>query len=207
MLVIRNMQLDLAVAQVWTEYNTTLAAGDILHITGENGVGKSTYLRALYGLLPATGAAFFNQSDGRIGDHQWCEEVGLLQRNSLPFQGSVEAVLRVLSRVYAPQSDGDECVQLAVDQLALSEKMLLDYLSAGQLQRVLLSPLVFANKKVWLLDEPFASLDSKWCRFFIEKIREHCVRGGVVIYTGHCDFDVCSMQQAKRLHLERMHVR
>jgi heme exporter protein A len=60
-------------------------------------------------------------------------------------------------------------------------------LSAGQIKRVALSRLWLSNQKLWLLDEPFASLDAKGVNILEKRIAQHASSGGAVILTTHQD--------------------
>ena len=59
-------------------------------------------------------------------------------------------------------------------------------LSAGQQRRVALARTSFAgSRKLWILDEPFSSLDDKAVARFSSRLARHVSDGGVVVYTTH----------------------
>jgi heme exporter protein A len=59
------------------------------------------------------------------------------------------------------------------------------YLSAGQKRRVLLSRLLLRPAKLWVLDEPFAALDTGAVELLGTLIGEHLSRGGMALLTSH----------------------
>ena len=67
------------------------------------------------------------------------------------------------------------------------------YMSAGQKRRVALTRLDFMRHRIlWILDEPFTSLDVAAVSSLVLKLRKHIESGGLLIFTTHQDFDVVS---------------
>jgi heme exporter protein A len=58
-------------------------------------------------------------------------------------------------------------------------------LSAGQQQRVSLSKLPLIQSKVWVLDEPFTTLDVEGIKLLENLLCEHADRGGLALVTTH----------------------
>lgn len=58
-------------------------------------------------------------------------------------------------------------------------------LSAGQAKRSALAALVLTNRRMWLLDEPTASLDDKGVKLLARAISEHCRSGKTAIVATH----------------------
>ena len=62
----------------------------------------------------------------------------------------------------------------------------MQWVSAGQQRRVALARLTFsAARKLWILDEPFSSLDESALERLSARITRHLVSGGVVVYATH----------------------
>jgi heme exporter protein A len=59
------------------------------------------------------------------------------------------------------------------------------YLSAGQKRRMALARLVVSNRPLWLLDEPFAALDTAGQALVARLMTMHCGAGGIVIAATH----------------------
>ena len=75
------------------------------------------------------------------------------------------------------------------------------YLSAGQKRRLGLARLLLADRPLWLLDEPTASLDSAAQEALTGAVNAHLARGGMVVAATHVPLGFAS---ARELHLGRM---
>lgn len=152
---------------------TTLAvaAGEIFVLLGPSGSGKSTLLRLVAGLeTPTAGRIFLNGQDV-TGWPPHERNVALVpQRPALAAlsveqnlaQGLRFAQSRVARRERLPEGEIAERVREAAEILELTPllKRAAGDLSGGEQQRVALGRAVVRRAPIWLLDEPFGSLDT-----------------------------------------------
>ena len=161
---------------VLKKINLTIKAGEKLAIVGENGAGKTTFVKLLCGLLrPKEGRITVNGAD--VGDFEPEDYRNLF---SAVFQKS--GVLPVSIRdnialnVYGDEEPDEEAIWNCIRLANLEEKVrslpeginthLVKWisehgteLSGGELQRLLLARALYKNAPVLILDEPTAALD------------------------------------------------
>lgn len=157
--------------------------GETLHVAGVNGIGKSSLLRILAGLLrPFAGEV---ERQGAVGliDERTALDPGLPLGRALTFW----------QRLDRPAED-------ATARLGLSD--LLDvpvrYLSTGQRKRASIARLISQGAPIWLLDEPLNGLDTHAVNLAGALAAEHCASGGICIIASHQSFVLPDM---KRLEL------
>src|ERR1700761_2310593 len=134
----------------------SVAAGEALALTGANGAGKTSLLRAIAGLIrPRAGEIRFSGADGLLdpeeargrGLHLLGHFDGLKPHRTAWEELSFQAVW----------AGGDETsAREAARALELGPLLDLEVrkLSAGQRRRLALARLIAAPRPVWLLDEP-----------------------------------------------------
>ena len=168
-----------------------IGRGEVVSLVGPNAAGKSTLMRALAGLLPATGSVTL---DGRellklsLADR--ARHVTYMPQ-TLP-QGVALTVLEtVVSALHASPVDGlpltrDEAVERAVavlhrigvEHLAMEG---LDRLSGGQRQLAALAQALVRGPRVLLLDEPTSALDLHYQLRVLKLVREIVAERGMMV--------------------------
>ncbi len=156
----------------------------MLHITGENGAGKSSLLKVVSGILePFSGELYFSGED--ISIHREALQAELL------FLGHSTGVKNVLTafdnlQLYFPKATSMQ-INNALAAVNLEGYLATEayQLSAGQKKRIALAKLWLTDKKVWLLDEPFTALDIKGIKVLEYKLKEHVESGGIILLTTH----------------------
>lgn len=153
---------------------------EALVLTGANGAGKTSLLRAAAGLLkPMAGRIEI----GGAGDRESrLHLVGHLDGQKAG--RTAEEELRFWCGWAGADANG---VDRAVQTLGLQPLLPLPVrvLSAGQRRRLAMARLVAAHRPLWLLDEPLAPLDADWRSAFGRLAEAHLTAGGLILAAAH----------------------
>ena len=168
-----------------------LMPGALLRVTGANGSGKTSLLRALCGLLlPTAGEVHWKGENIRALREDYWEHLlyighadalkdDLTPEENLAFACGIAGLTVPHERVHAA---------LARFGLAGRERLPVRALSQGQRRRAVLARLAVGEAQpLWVLDEPFAALDAAGIDLVQSLAGEHLARGGIVVLTTHQD--------------------
>jgi len=166
--------------------NFSLYPSRAVQITGANGAGKTTLLRIIAGSLMAT-----------EGDILWAgqstRKQAAIYHSQLLYLGHSAGVKLSLTprenlqwyfRLFPARSLDIDNALLQVS-LQGYEDVPCYSLSAGQQRRVALARLYLSSASLWVLDEPFTSIDVHGVVQLEELMKKHCTRGGALILTTH----------------------
>lgn len=169
-----------------------LHKGEICHLVGANGTGKTTLLMQLAGLLPLLEGQVYYQGQATLPiaplyvSHQLGIHPNLTVKQNLTF----------LLNLYGINPSTAE-IETALDWVDLSgfENMGSNQLSAGQTRRVTLARLYLMtveHSPLWLLDEPFTALDVSMVARLQQRLKDFANSGGAVLMTSHQPVEVAN---------------
>lgn len=137
---------------LFSKGNMILEAGTRLAVIGENGAGKTTFLRCL-----------MSQLDANQGEIKWAEnaEIGYCPQDPSMEFGSNINLFDWMSQWRKPSHD-DQVVRATLGRLLFSAddfKKQVSVCSGGEKNRLLFGKLMMMNPNVLILDEPTNHLD------------------------------------------------
>lgn len=151
-----------------------LAAGQSALIAGPNGIGKSSMLRIVAGLLsPFAGTV---AATGRIA---LTDEAAALDR---------EKTLRAALGFWAKlDGAGLDRVDTALSSLGIAHlaDIPVRILSTGQRKRAALARTIASGADIWLLDEPANGLDVASAQALAAVVEQHRANGGIILAASH----------------------
>jgi len=186
-LKIQNIACTRGYRELFTDLTLILESAQVLRVEGENGSGKTSLLRILAGLAqPESGDIFWN--DGRITDPDACYFQNMLYLGHKPgikFELTPIENLCLFKAMFGAKSENG--IEEALYQMGLYgfEEIPCANLSAGQKRRVALAQLLMSKAKLWILDEPYTSLDVAAIGFLEDVFKRHVQNGGMLIITSH----------------------
>jgi heme exporter protein A len=160
-------------------------AGQALAVEGANGAGKTSLLRLIAGFLaPVAGRIIVKIAQQESDDaEERGKSVGWLgHQDGLKPQLTVREQLDFFAGLYRGKADAAVLEQVG---LARQADLPCRYLSAGQRRRLALARLLASTRPLWLLDEPFAALDTSGQALVAHLMARHCGDGGIIIAATH----------------------
>ena len=163
MLRVSSLHVHYGSAHVLHGVNIEVGAGQIVCLIGRNGAGKSTTLKAIMGLAPATSGeiAFEEQRIDAMAAHRVARMgVAYVPEDRRPFGSlSVEENIRVAAQA-SPRSDANGVREALAFFPVLEERagQLAGSLSGGEQQMLVIARALVARPRLILLDEPTEGL-------------------------------------------------
>ena len=193
------------------DLNFSVAAGELVFVTGHSGAGKSTLLRLLMGMEKAT--------HGRVSVGG--QDLAVLNAHSLPlYRRSLGTVFQdhrllfdrsVLDNVALPlkikgftDQDIRKRAQAALDKVGLLDKAALgpEALSGGEQQRVGIARAVAHRPSLLLADEPTGNLDPQLSASIMQLFAQFGSIGVTCIIATH-DIELVRASRLRRITLEQ----
>lgn len=170
-----------------------LRPGELLHVQGRNGSGKTSLLRMILGLLPPVHGEILWQGQNirEQADEYHAQLRYLGHHNGIKEELTPLENLQLSAALQGQPLDHDQAINALADNgLSGREDLPCKYLSQGQKRRVALASLSAARQALWILDEPFVALDTHAIERLAKTLTTHLQRGGLIVMTTHQAVDI-----------------
>ncbi|MER5513681.1 ABC transporter ATP-binding protein [Streptomyces sp. NPDC002763] len=181
------------------DVSLSVAPGETVGIIGETGSGKSTFARAVLGLVGASAGRIVigGEDVGSYGKRQWrsLRRRGVLQyvfqdplRSLDPDLTIEESLIEPLLVQGVPRKEAADRARTFLARVRLSEELLgrlPGELSGGQRQRVAVARALVTEPKLVILDEPVSALDSANRVQILQILKELRDSGTALVFISH----------------------
>ncbi len=188
-IVCENLAIGYSNTVLHKNINFTVSSGSYVCVIGGNGVGKSTLMKTILGLISPIEGNYFIEDPTKKGIIGYLPQQSQLQKE---FPASVEEVVlsgllnRKKFQFWFTNKDKEDAKEV-LHKLGIQDLMKKSYskLSGGQQQKVLLARALCATNNILLLDEPTAGLDTKTTKDFYEIIKKLNEEGVTIMMITH----------------------
>lgn len=175
MLTVKGIKKSYSRRAVIDTANVSLLPGEVLCLTGPSGIGKTTLLEIIAGIVPPDEGTV--QAGGSVSL--------LFQDNALIPWLSAAKNVRYIFPVTLSATEAENRAERWLSRFGLEGGIFPATMSSGMLRRLALARTFAASCKLVLLDEPFVFLDEAWQRVVAEEIASHASAGGSVLVVSH----------------------
>ncbi len=159
---------------LFRDLNFALAPGQAGLVTGPNGVGKSSLLRLIAGLLDPFSGMIHVPTSVALCDERMARDENLPLENALRFWATLDK--KSVEDCDAAMTDA------GIEHLA---EVPIRYFSTGQRQRARLARTFLTAANLWLLDEPANGLDTASVELLGRTLQTHLDSGGMILAASH----------------------
>ena len=200
MLILQNVSLQRAGNKIFEDISFSLGAGKIIIIKGKNGSGKTSLLKTiLYLLEPSSGSIFWK---GKILPKQLYDYYNNItfigDRTTSIKQLSITENILIWKKLFLSSINNEKINNiLKILKLDSYRNRKVNTLSLGEQKKFELLRLIIENKKYWILDEPFSSLDEDSINIIAQTFDDHCSNDGSILFSSHHDIVFSKYKEIK----------
>ena len=161
---------------------STITNHDVVIVRGDNGIGKTSLLEAISGLLTySSGKIKFLISEKRTS----FENLIAYQPSSSYCKTllTINEELTFWANIHNNSSLVDDVLKFVNLQGVFNLQT--QNLSTGQRKRLEIAKVIITQKPIWIFDEPYAGMDDNGVELIDTVLKEHISRGGIVILASH----------------------
>ncbi len=191
-LVVKNFYKKYGHSKVYAveDASFTVEAGKIIGFLGHNGAGKSTIIKCIVGMQPATsGEIQVNGYDVFKQPVQAKQQIGFVPDHYALYEKlSGRDYINYVADLYeVPKDERDATLKELTHNLSMEESIdspIATY-SHGMKQKIAIMSALIHNPKLWILDEPLTGLDPTSVYEVKECMKAHAAKGNIVFFSSH----------------------
>ena len=188
MLLANNLSFKRGQKEIFKELNISLAPKKIIHLKGQNGIGKTTLIKILVSiLLPTTGDIYWNGKNIKKNLNKFFSNLTYVMdtqtsKSELTVSENIWFWMKLCSSKLKSKQLDRVFDLLSLDKYKNTQ---VNYLSKGEIKKLELFRLVIEQKKLWILDEPFVGLDESTYELINETFKNHIENNGMIFFSSH----------------------
>jgi len=207
-LQVQNISYQYGSYQALQETSFTVNNGEIVTITGSNGVGKTTLLKCLSGLLlPSSGTVLIDGYNLYQRERSAKKRLSYLPDYPRFYQElTTWEHIRFISYAHSVEHDFEKRAEILLSEFDLSDAkdMYPQALSRGMRLKLGIILCLIRPFSVLLMDEPTSTLDPPGTTVLCEKLSKLSAEGTAIIITTH-DLSLASTLGGQLVQMQRGH--
>ncbi|MCD8204703.1 MAG: YwaF family protein [Coprobacillus sp.] len=191
-LVVKNLYKSYGHSNIYAVENAsfTVEAGEIVGFLGHNGAGKSTIIKSIVGIHPATsGTIEVNGYDVSKQPVEAKSQIGFVPDHYALYERLTgRQYINYVADLYNVSiSDRETRLKDLCESLSMTDAIdsKISTYSHGMKQKTAIMAALIHEPKVWILDEPLTGLDPVSVYEVKECMRKHAAKGNIVFFSSH----------------------